>query len=406
MIQKEEKGRKEKRVHDKTSPDSIPVAPHALVDDYGFLACSHDLNTNIFTLRKTLDTAINILTWIGMKVDPDKCDLMHFTWRKGSNALGHNENPSLVTQLYGEKITIPAPTSIHWLGFHLDHKLSFTHHVNTLSMKGNAIVSGLRVLGNTISGISPSNLRLLYKTVIIPAITYGAPLWYNPDHPNKKLVKKLEQVQHKALIQIAGGFYDSPAEALQLLTYVPPIMCTLTKLFKSAATRIPRLPISSKITKRLPSSFIQSIPTLQWLTPDRHIPFPRHLSASVKRHTRSPILRACHVIDKNMEHAYPFHSQNAPYSLKLSSLLFAGRLFINPDACPKPKWKTLVSKQQLWLNSRIGRNTLCVFTNGSKTNKAAGWAITGIHAGLEIFTHKVPFAKKASSHDAEMMALC
>ena len=238
-------------IYDETGPDSIPVAPRALVDDYGFLACSHDLNTNIFTLRKTLDTAIDILTRIGMKVDPDKCDLMHFTWRKGSDALGHDENPSLVTQLYGEKITIPAPTSIRWLGFHLDRKLSFTHHVNTLSMKGNAIVSGLRVLGNTVSGISPSNLRLLYKTVVIPAITYGAPLWYDPDRPNKKLVKKLEQVQHKALIQIAGGFYNSPAEALQLLTYVPPITCTLTKLFKSAAARIPRLPISSEITKRV-----------------------------------------------------------------------------------------------------------------------------------------------------------
>jgi len=106
-----------------------------------------------------------------------------------------------------------------------------------------------------------------------------------------------------------------------------------------------------------------------------------------------------------MERAYPFHTQNAPYSLKLSSLPFAGRLFINPDACPKPKQKTLVSEQRLWLNSRVGRDTLCVFTDGSKANKAAGWAITGIHAGLKIFTHKIPFAKKASSHDAEMMAL-
>ena len=43
--------------------------------------------------------------------------------------------------------------------------------------------------------------------------------------------------------------------------------------------------------------------------------------------------------------------------------------------------------------------------NGSKTDRATGWAVTGIHAGHVIFSHKVPLAKRASNHDAEMMAL-
>ena len=64
-----------------------------------------------------------------------------------------------------------------------------------------------------------------------------------------------------------------------------------------------------------------------------------------------------------------------------------------------------MSNQRLWLNSRVGRETLCIFTDGSKTDRAAGWAVTGIHAGLTVFTHTIPLAKKASSHDAEMMAL-
>ena len=38
-------------------------------------------------------------------------------------------------------------------------------------------------------------------------------------------------------------------------------------------------------------------------------------------------------------------------------------------------------------------------------DNTAGWAIMGIHMGRVLFTHKVPFARKASSHDAEMMAL-
>ena len=59
----------------------------------------------------------------------------------------------------------------------------------------------------------------------------------------------------------------------------------------------------------------------------------------------------------------------------------------------------------MWLNTREGQQTLNVFTDGSKADKAAGWAIMGIHAGRTLFTHMIPFATRASSHDTEMMAL-
>jgi len=130
-------------IFDMTGPDANPVAPRALVDNFGFLACSHDLETNIYTLKKTLKVAIDILLKIGMKVDPDKCDLMHFTWRKGLETFGIDGNPPLVTDLYGECIILTAPASIRWLGFHLDRKLSFRHHVTTVVKKGIAIVHGL-----------------------------------------------------------------------------------------------------------------------------------------------------------------------------------------------------------------------------------------------------------------------
>ena len=207
----------------------LPVGPRAYVDDFGFLAISDDLETNTLLLRKSLDRAVETLTRIGMSIDPDKCDLMHFTWRRQDTC------PALKTTLYGNPLTITPPSSIRWLGFHLDRKLSFKHHVSLLQKKGMAMVTGLRVLGNTIAGITPANLRLLYKTVVIPAITYGSQLWFDPKKPNKQLIKKLEQVQHRALIQIAGAFWDSPKEALELLTYVPPITTTLPKLYRSSA---------------------------------------------------------------------------------------------------------------------------------------------------------------------------
>ena len=108
---------------------------------------------------------------------------------------------------------------------------------------------------------------------------------------------------------------------------------------------------------------------------------------------------------KHTEQAEPFHTQNALHSLRLSSLPFAGRLYINPEACPKPERRSLIAQQRVWLNTKHRHKTLVIVTDGSKTDRAAGWAITGIHAGKILFKHNIPLAKRAGNHDAEMMAL-
>ena len=234
---------------------------------------------------------------------------MHFTWCPGDT------NLTLWSQLYGKEITITPPKSIRWLGFHLDQKLLFHHHVDLLTKKGHTTIKGLQVLGNTIEGISPSNLRLLYKIVVIPAIMYGSQLWFNPNKPNRKLVKKLESVQHRALKQIAGAFWDSQEEALQLLMYVPPITTTLHKLYRSAALRIPQLPISSKITWQLPISYLpQELPLEQRIILPKHIPFPQPLAKDVRKNSPSALSHMVTTYSKHTERAKPFHSQNTPHS--------------------------------------------------------------------------------------------
>jgi len=353
-------------IYDETTMVCVPVGPRAYVDDHGFHAMGADLSTNVYTLKKTLNVATDILSRIGMTVDPEKCDLMHFSWKRDEPS-----SPSITTTLYRNTVSITPPASIRWLGFHLDRKLTFRHHVNLLAKKGHTIVSSLRILGNTIEGISPANLRLLYKTVVIPAITYGCQLWYDPNKPKKSLLRPLERVQHKALIAIAGAFWDSQEEALQILTYVPNMESTIRKLYRSAALRIPRLPISSEISRQLPIHFIlNDLPLEHRVIPPRHVPYPRPTSSGKYANKGSPLIRMANTV---MERSSPFHTQNAPHSYRISSLPFAGRFFIDNKACVPEDRKSLVANQRMWLLSKQGRNTLNVFTNGSKTDKAAGW---------------------------------
>ena len=199
-----------------SNSQDLPVSLRAYVDDHGLHAISHDLETNVYLLKKALETLVETFTATGMSIDPDKCDLMHFSWRQ------HETNPPLRTTLYGKDITITPPASIHWLGFHLDRKLSFRHHVSLLAKKGKAIVSGLKVLGNTVAGISPSNLRLLYKTVVIPAITYGSQLWFDPKKPNKMLIKQLKRFNTRPSNRWPEPFGTLPRKRYKFSrTYLP-----------------------------------------------------------------------------------------------------------------------------------------------------------------------------------------
>jgi len=61
------------------------------------------------------------------------------------------------------------------LGFQ-DSRLTFRNHIKIMVKKGNSVVQGLSCLGNTLHGMNQYHLHLLYKTCVIPVITYGVGL--------------------------------------------------------------------------------------------------------------------------------------------------------------------------------------------------------------------------------------
>ncbi|KAJ3915931.1 hypothetical protein F5877DRAFT_21370, partial [Lentinula edodes] len=61
---------------------------------------------------------------------------------------------------------------IRILGVYLDRKLTFIQHVRSLTDKAMAVVSASRMLGNTVRGLSQKHLRTLYRTCVLPVMTY------------------------------------------------------------------------------------------------------------------------------------------------------------------------------------------------------------------------------------------
>ena len=117
---------------------SYPVSLRSYIDDVGFLAISNSLGENVITLKSTLQMVQSLFTSIGMKIDPDKCDLMHF-----SNRRGDNSSPSLTSSINGLDVTISPPKFIRWLGFYFDQKLTFNNHTKIMCARASNVVSGL-----------------------------------------------------------------------------------------------------------------------------------------------------------------------------------------------------------------------------------------------------------------------
>ena len=115
------------------------------VDDINIYESSKDLKDNIPKLRRTHDELVKNLKSIGLMIEHSKTELMHFTKKKDPTLpaidLGiapHTGNTPLTMKPIW-----------HYLGFFLDRKLSFAHHVQFYATKSMSTCKAMLMLGNS-----------------------------------------------------------------------------------------------------------------------------------------------------------------------------------------------------------------------------------------------------------------
>ncbi|KAI5828322.1 hypothetical protein K523DRAFT_202680, partial [Schizophyllum commune Tattone D] len=98
-----------------------------------------------------------------------KLELMHFTrCRQDPNNFPHI---NIVLPDAPARTVRPQPT-LRWLGVFFDRKLSWKAHVEKMATRARSTIAGLRILGNTARGLHLANARLVYKTVVLPVLTF------------------------------------------------------------------------------------------------------------------------------------------------------------------------------------------------------------------------------------------
>ena len=117
---------------------------------------------------------------VGLGVEADKVELMHF-WKKRKPWKPERPwGPDLTLEIDRKIHRIVPKSSMRYLGFYLDPKLSWRSHVRFYAAKAASTVGTLTMLGNSLRGFTPTQKRQLYIAHVVPLMCYGAHLWWKP----------------------------------------------------------------------------------------------------------------------------------------------------------------------------------------------------------------------------------
>ncbi|KAL3192703.1 hypothetical protein MRX96_058758 [Rhipicephalus microplus] len=120
--------------------------------------------------------------------------------------------------------------SLRILGVVFDTRLSFFKHAEYLKEKTELLVAKVGVLSGMQGGLlRPEQKVTLYKNVILPAIMYGSPVWWDAICPDCRLKSRVTSLQRTVLLNLLGAFKTTRTTALQVLMRAPPIALELER---------------------------------------------------------------------------------------------------------------------------------------------------------------------------------
>ena len=135
-------------------------------------------------LQRDLDSLVRWSTENGLPFNVSKCKVMHFRRARTCTEFNYTINGSILEKVDETKD----------LGVIMDYRLSFEPQESAVIVKAMRLVGFIR--RTTVDFLSPHTLLHLYKSLVIPIITYCSPVWspYTQDS-----FIRLEAIQHKIL---------------------------------------------------------------------------------------------------------------------------------------------------------------------------------------------------------------
>lgn len=149
-------------------------------------------NHNVYTAQAKLQLIVHqISNWCHLwciSLNENKCEMKIFHLRKV-----FLQPPCIKIN----NTNIPwKEESIRWLGIWFDQRLTWADHIKKKVAEGKQRLKMLFPILNKNSRINMKTSIIIYKTIIMPMITYGCPVWMST---SKTHMKKLQTFQNKIL---------------------------------------------------------------------------------------------------------------------------------------------------------------------------------------------------------------
>lgn len=156
---------------------------------------------------------VSLKSWMdanGLDLSATKSTIVIFTRKRSP----------LTTNIYYNNTMIPLASQFKFLGIVLDSKLTGKAHCDYVVNKCERLLNLLRCLAGVWWGAHPQSLKLVYNALIRSVLDYGTFLL---EPGNVAALKKLDNIQKKALRIITGAMKSSPINALQIESCEPPL---------------------------------------------------------------------------------------------------------------------------------------------------------------------------------------
>ena len=228
------------------------------VDDGALFTCAEEWADVDRLLRARYTVCEEWLRRSGLAIEPEKTELIYFQKPGVAHAMPAPTRLRLPLPSDSTYEVIPLDC-VQYLGFFIQRRLNWKTHVMIMCNRAKASAVALKLLGNTIRGLSMANWRLVLNAVCLPVLGYGCQLWY-VQGKSKGLIKQTQKVQNQMVRMVAGAFRTAPCEPLTHITRMLPMEQFIEKLTHTSALRLYRLPRMSQL--------------LRWLGPDWYSPRP------------------------------------------------------------------------------------------------------------------------------------
>ena len=368
----------------------IPISILSFVNNGLIIAQNKSFDVSNSQLYCSYNVLSKLLDSFSLVIEHSKTEIFHFSRSRGF----FNPSPLNLSPL-GEP-TLRPKDSWKYLGFIFDRKLNFHKHIDHYANKALSTVKCMKLLGNSLRGISPLQKHLLYRYCILSIALYGFQLWFYNKAPLLYYIKILNKMQRRAAIWILGAFITSPTEGVEAITGIIPIRFHLQKIARRLQIRPFKLPTNHILRSLMddsPPSFI----------------FPNLHSIGLLTDYQKNITKG-HLID-SCNKSYGIFPSFSPLNQEFVSGLciidiFSNHLSFNL-ATKKDKEKDKIRVHKL--NTMVLHNSLSphialIITDASIKNNIAA-SILHIHIANCPLTKTVHHALFVTSMEAELFAI-